>query len=437
MTANKKRFFIIGILIGAIILALSIIFKTSPVVKAKTDKAKLVQIVLLQKQLVAPQIKAFGRIEPKHIWKGIAEVNGKITYRHPKLETGRILPAGTLVLRIDPLEYELKLAQAEANLNTSKTQLKRLIQQQKNIQLSLQIERQKLSLIDQEYKRKQTLQQKGLLSASDVDIQKHALLVQRNLVQELTGTLDLIPDDKRVIQSEISVNEDHIKDAYRQLQNTRFNLPFDARIATVNIETEQAVSNGSVLFEAHQIGKVEVKAEFSLQDAQLLMQSISEEPVEQSFLSIEQLELSAQISLTLGNTQHHWPAQVTRISETITVEQGTIGFYLEAEQFFSQAGLIKKPPLTQGMFVSASITGFQSKQFVVPERALHGDLLYIMDKNQRLQLRQVEILFRIDSGVAVSGNLQEGDQLVLNDLIPAVANMTLKTHSSVGQEPRL
>lgn len=437
MTEKKKRFFIIGVVIGAVILALSIIFKSSPTVQANTDKAKLVEILLLQKQLVAPEIIAFGRVEPKHIWKGIAEVNGKITYRHPKLETGRMLKAGTLVLRIDPLEYELKLAQAEANLNASKTQLKRLIQQQKNIQLSLQIEQQKLSLIDQEYKRKRTLQQKGLLSSSDVDIQKQALLVQRNLVQELTGTLDLIPDDKGVIQSEISVNEDYLKDAKRQLQNTQFNLPFDARIAAVNIETEQAVSNGAVLFEAHQLGKVEVKAEYALQDAQLLMQSIIETSVEDSLLSVEKLHLPAHISLTLGNKKHLWPAQVTRISETITAEQGTIGFYLEADQLFSKTELLKKPPLTQGMLVSASIMGVPSKQFVVPEKALHGDVLYIMDKNQRLQLRQVEILFRIESGVAVSGDLQVGEQLVLNDLIPAVANMALKTHSSTGKEAKL
>jgi multidrug efflux pump subunit AcrA (membrane-fusion protein) len=437
MTVNKKRFFIIGLLMGVIILMLSIIFKSSPSVQANFDRAKLVEVLPLHKQFVAPEIKAFGRVEPKNIWKGIAEVNGKITYRHAQLETGRMIKAGTLVLSIDPLQYELQIAQAEASLNATKTQLKRLIQQEKNIQLSLEIEQKKLALINQEYTRKQTLKQKGLLSLSDVETQKQVSLVQSNLVQELISTLKLMPDDKRVIESEITVNEAQLKDANRQFQNTQFRLPFDARIAQVNIQTAQAVSTGSILFEAHQIGTVEIKAALSLQDAQLLMQSITQTKSEPGFLSIEQLNLPAKVELTLGAKTHIWPAQVMRISETINPDQATIGFYLEAEQIFEQTGLLKKPPLTQGMFVTASISGFKSQQFLVPEKALHGDVIYIMDKDHRLQLRQVNILFRTQLGVAVEGALEENEQLVLNDLIPAIAGMTLKTHSSVSKEPTL
>jgi multidrug efflux pump subunit AcrA (membrane-fusion protein) len=437
MTANKKRFLIFGVLLGVAILALSIVFKSSPTVQANFDKARLVEVMALKKQLVAPEITAFGRVAPKHSWQGIAEVNGKITYRHPKLETGRILKANTLVLTIDPLEYELKLAQAEANLNASKTQLKRLIQQEENIRISLKIEQQKLTLVNQEYKRKQTLKKKNLISISDIELQKQTSLVQRNLVQELTSSLSLMPDDRKVTQAEISVNDAYLEDARRQLQNTRFSLPFDARIAEVNIETAQAVTNGSVLFEAHQIGAVEVKAELSLQDAQVLMQSITKIPGEQGFPSIEQLNLEASVALQLGSKHHVWPAQVSRISETINPDQATIGFYLEAKQVFSQVGLLKKPPLTKGMFVTAKIAGFSSSQFVVPEKALHGGTVYIMDKDNLLQLRQVKILFRTELGVAVFGDVKEDELLILNDLIPAIPNMELKAKPSVIKEFKL
>lgn len=436
MNLNKKRFLLLGVLVGALILALSIMFKSSPSVQVNFDNARLVDVIALQKQFVAPEITAFGRVEPKHIWRGIAEVNGKITYRHPKLEAGRLLKAGTLVLTIDPLEYELKLAQAEANLNSTQTQLKRLIQQEENILASLKIERQKLTLVNQEYKRKQTLKKKNLISSSDLDAQKQALLVQRNLVQELTSSLSLMPDDKKVKQAELSVNEAYLEDARRQLENTRFSLPFDARIAEVNIETAQAVTTGSILFEAHQIGIVEVKAELSLQDAQVLMQSITKIPGEQGFPAIDQLNLEASIALQLGSKHHVWPAQLSRISETINPDQATIGFYLEAQQVFKQVGLLKKPPLTQGMFVTATIKGFQSSQFVVPEKALHGERIYIMDKNNRLQLRSVRVLFRSQQGVAVFGELQTGELLVLNDLIPAIANMKLKKNLGESLEPK-
>ena len=43
----------------------------------------------------------------------------------PQLE-GQVLRAGTEILRIDPLDYELKLVQAQADLKSSQTSLAKL-----------------------------------------------------------------------------------------------------------------------------------------------------------------------------------------------------------------------------------------------------------------------------------------------------------------------
>ena len=63
---------------------------------------------------------------PKFEWKAIAEVTGKVVYRHPNLEKGQVLPKDTEIIRIDPLDYELKLTQAQADLKSSQTQLAKL-----------------------------------------------------------------------------------------------------------------------------------------------------------------------------------------------------------------------------------------------------------------------------------------------------------------------
>ncbi len=91
--------------------------------KPLEDRSKVVNIQVLESQSIAPQAIGYGKIRPKFEWKAIAEVSGKVVYRHPELHKGNILLAGTEVLRIDPLDYELKLAQAEADLGSSQTQL--------------------------------------------------------------------------------------------------------------------------------------------------------------------------------------------------------------------------------------------------------------------------------------------------------------------------
>jgi multidrug efflux pump subunit AcrA (membrane-fusion protein) len=377
----------------------------------------------------APEVIAYGRVNPKNSWQAIAEVSGKVVYRHPALETGRLLKAGTLVLKIDPLEYQLKQSQAQANVNMANAQLKRLDQEKNNLITSLNIEKQKLALEEQEYQRKLELKKKSLISNSEVEAQKQSLLIQTKLVQDLTSSLKLLPDDKKVAQAQVNINQALLDDAQRQLDNTEIVLPFDARIAAVSIEQAQAVSMGNMMFEAQQLGTVEVKAELSLHDAELLMLSVKDNKVHNETLpDIEKLGLAANIELQIGAKNHQWPATLTRISDNINPEQATIGFYLEVQQDFKGLDLKTKPPLTKGMFVSARITGFESQQFVIPEKALHGEHIYIIDDDNKLSIRPVTVHFRNRQGVAISGDFKAQERLVLNDLIPAIPGMSLKVN---------
>ena len=427
MISNKKRLLIPGVLAGILTIVLSIVFKSSPKVQPNFDNSRLVSVQELSLQSSAPAILAFGRVKPKRSWQAIAEVSGKVIYRHPQLESGRLLAAGTLVLTIDPLQYELKQVQALANVNSTNAQLTRLEQEQKNLNRSLHIEQEKLKLVDQEYQRKLALKKKKLLSSSDLEGQKQILLAQKKLVQDLSSALKLLPDDKKVVKAQLDVNQALLEDAKRQLKDTRLVLPFDARIAAVNVEQAQAASLGSVLFEAYEPGSVEVEAKLSLQDAEMLMDSIQTIPEQSGLPNVEQLGFVANIALQMGKKNHQWPAKLTRIADNINPEQATIGFYLEINQDVKQLDFGNKPPLTKGMFVSANIQGFSSEQFVISEKALHGDQVYVMDDNNQLSLRKVQVQFRNHQGVAITGEIKEGDKLILNDLIPAIPGMSLKT----------
>jgi len=431
---NKKLLFIPAILFGVFSLLLAIALKSSPTPKESYDNARLVDVQPLFMSQVAPEVSAYGRVEPKHIWQALSEVSGKITYRHPDLETGRFLKKDTLVLKVDPQQYQLKHAQAQANLSASQSELEKLNQEKKNTQLSLKIENQKLKLSQQEYKRKQTLKEKKLLSASDLANEKQQLLMQRNTVQSLKNALHLIPDNKKVLQAQIRGHEANLSDAERQLDNTQFIFPFDARIANVSIEKAQAVSQGELLFEAHKLGQVEIKAELSLQDANALFSSVQTLENDSQPPSLERLEFSAEIQLSMGNKQFTWPAKVQRASDFVSPEQSTIGFYLEVDQDLKKQRASRKPILTKGMFVTALIQGFKSQYYLIPEKALHGTTLYIMDKNNQLRIQRVEIVFRNSQGVAIQAMFDKHDQLVLNDLIPAVSGMALKIAKSEMQQ---
>ena len=111
--------------------------------------------------------------------------------------------------------------------------------------------------------------------------------------------------------------------------------------------------------------------------------------------------IKASIQLNSGSLNLNWPAKVARISETVDENQATAGIILEIGQDYAALQPSSATPLVNGMFVKAEIEGLANLSWVVPERALHGDKVYLMDDSQRLQVVNVEVLYRRDNQVVV------------------------------------
>ncbi|MDD9196386.1 HlyD family secretion protein [Aliivibrio sp. S3MY1] len=428
MKINKKYLFFPVVALGVITLIVVTKLRPSAEVKPLEDRSKIVNTLSLEQQNIAPQVVGFGKIRPKFEWKAIAEVSGKVVYRHPDLNKGNVLLAGTEVLRIDPLDYELKLAQAEADLGSSKTQLAKVDLEEKNIRNTLKIEKNRLSISKKELSRKVNLQKKGLTSQSDVDQQNQSYLAQQKVVQDIQNQILLLPDERKVAQAMVKVNQAKLKESQRSLDKTSIVLPTDVRISEVNIEADQVVNLQQEMFIAHGIQTMEMEAQVSIHDMQTLAQSFHVfQPNEQGIPNIDSLPFQAIVQLSSGRFNAQWKAQVERISETVDPNQATVGVILEIQQDYKMLKPSSLPPLVNGMFVKALIEGEASAQWVIPESALHGDKIYLLNQDNQLTILPVKIVFRRDNQVVISGGINEGDLLILNDLLPAINGMQLRS----------
>ncbi|MEZ8833350.1 efflux RND transporter periplasmic adaptor subunit [Vibrio cyclitrophicus] len=438
MKISKKLLFFPALAVGVIGLVVAINLKPDLPTKPAGDRARLVETLSLEQQLIAPLAVGFGKVVPKVEWKAIAEVTGQIVYRHPDLDKGQVIPAGTVVLKVDPLDYELKLIQAEADLKSSQTSLAKLNQEEDNLNQTLKIEKNRLVISNKELQRKQDLRKKGLTSQSDVDFQQQSALSQQKLVLDIANQITLMPDEKRVAEAVIKVNVSKVKEAQRSLDKTTITLPRAMRIAQVDIEQNQVVNLQQEMFVAHGINIMEVEAQLSIHDMQTLASSFTQFPRDAAGIPTpDQAPIKASVQLNSGSLNLSWPAKVARISETVDENQATAGIILEIAQDYSQLQPSNATPLVNGMFVKAEIEGVANLSWVLPERALHGDKIYLMDDNSRLKMVNVEVLYRRDNQVVVNGELQTGDKLVLNDLLPAIEGMLLKESGSkeVALEP--
>ncbi|KAB2823839.1 efflux RND transporter periplasmic adaptor subunit [Aliivibrio finisterrensis] len=437
MKINKKFLFFPVVAVGVIVLITITKLRPDAETKPLEDRSKVVNIQMLEPKFIAPQAIGYGKVRPKFEWKAIAEVSGKVVYRHPELNKGNILLAGTEVLRIDPLDYELKLAQAEADLGSSQTQLAKVGLEEKNIRNTLKIEKNRLSISKKELSRKVNLQKKGLTSLSDLDQQNQSYLAQKKVVQDIQNQILLLPDERKVAAAMVKVNQAKLEEAQRSLAKTSIILPADVRISEVDIEAEQVVNLQQIMFIAHGIQTMEVEAQISIHDMQTLAQSVKAfEVSDRGMPNIDSLPLTANVELSSGRFDAEWEAKVARISETVDSNQATVGVILEIDQDYRVFQPNSLPPLVNGMFVKARIEGEASEQWVIPESALHGDKIYLLGQDNKLTILPIEIIYRRTNQVVVIGDIKNNDRLILNDLLPAINGMQLRlANSNIDKEP--
>lgn len=426
---NPKLLFFPALFIGILILLLSIALKPKLAITAMVDPSRIVDVTTLKLIDIGPQVTGFGQVQPKHQWSAIAEVTGEIIYQSPLLAKGEFIVEGTEILRIDPLKYQLALAQAEADLSSHQLQLAKLKQEQVNLGKNLKIEQRRLALEQQENKRLAKLTKQKMLPQSDLDTQLVQMLNQEKTVQEISQQLALFENEKSVAIAQINLSTASVAEANRSLEKTVIKAPRNIKVAQVDIEQNQVVNLNQVMLIGHALEVMEVEAQIAIHDMHTLVKSLQLcsdcKVLAPQILS----KISASIELNSGNMNQSWPARVTRISETIDLNQATVGVILEISQ---DPSLITpgRAPLLNGMFIKATLIGQATPQFSVPEKALHTNRIYLMDEDDKLKIVPVTILYRNQLHTVISGPISEGDNLVLNDLLPAIEGMQLK-----GKQP--
>jgi RND family efflux transporter MFP subunit len=110
----------LGIVIAAILLAMLMVNSREELKPDDTAQPlPHVQAVTVTLSEVPIAIVAHGNVTSRYELDLASEVTGRVVWVAPEFEPGEIVAAGTVLLRIDPVSYQLALAQARAALATA------------------------------------------------------------------------------------------------------------------------------------------------------------------------------------------------------------------------------------------------------------------------------------------------------------------------------
>jgi RND family efflux transporter MFP subunit len=423
---SKKRWLIVvPILLGIIITAILVKTGKQPVQLPISETSHSVRVIDVPIVDLVPSAVGYGSVAPSVVLDAVAEVDGKIIDMLANLKKGSIVQAGSVLLKIDPTAYELEIVEIETSIQSTNAQLDENLVEERNTRASLEIEIKSLESSKKELDRLTNIVDKGAVSRSSLDQQERTYLTQLQSVQALKNSLNLLPVERKLLQAQLAGHEAKLASAELDLQNTTVTLPFDGRIAEVNVEVGQYVRVGDVMTIADGINKAEVTAQLPISRVRPLVPVSDMSTIQISDDMFEKV-LGFKAKVRLQEINVEWDARFVRMNDTIDPKTRTMGVIVEVDEPYLNVIPGVRPPLVKGMFVEVEIQGKAiANQIVIPRTALHEDKVYLLNKENRLEIRKVETAIIQAEFVSISSGLAGGDKLIVSDLIPAIDGMLL------------
>jgi len=272
-------------------------------------------------------------------------------------------------------------------------------------------------------------------------VEERKLLEREQSAQSLRNTLNLVPAEKQRLLAQLTAAHIRIKNARRDLERSTITLPFDARIAQVNVEKSQFAKSGQTLAIADSIGVSEVAAQLPVEKMLQLLEPGRFAGITPGHVmaKIENtLGLTPIIRLKSGNLVNTWKGRVVRVADRLDPKTRTIGVIVAIDKPYELATGDLRPPLAKNMYVEVELRGrSRSGQIVVPLAALRDGKAFVVTRDNRLEIRIVAPHLIFGGFAVIKSGLRAGERIVISDLIPAIDGMLLDPTRDEGVEARL
>ncbi|WP_321394961.1 efflux RND transporter periplasmic adaptor subunit [Emcibacter sp.] len=362
----------IAVLAGGAVLSYGIVAaKPEPEKKEHVIEARKVRVVTAHADATQLKVETQGTVLPRQMIDLVPQVAGNIVYVSDKFVAGGNFEKGETILRIDPRDYEAAVTSAEARVAESRQNLIR--------------EQQEAALAKEEW---------DMLGQGD----------PTDLVLRKPQMADA--------EAKLKAAEADLYKARLDLERTEIKAPFNGLLTEKLVDLGQYISPGSRMGIFYSTDILEVRLPLTSRDLGKF---------DLVRLQNGNANLTATLTGTFANRSYTWKARISR-SEGVIDSKSRILYVvaeLKGDELYAVEGGLK---ITIGQFVVANIEGRSYDNVVrLPRQALRqGDSILIVDKDNRLQTRKVDVLESNRDYVIVASGIEEGDKVCISQLGIAV-----------------
>ncbi len=376
------------------------LMKTSPEARPrkKPPMATLVEVRTVQAGPQQTVISGMGEIIPAREIELKPRVSGEIVAINAEFLPGGYFDTGQTMLKIDPADYSLVLRQLESEAAKAESDLALEMGYQ-------QIAKKEFELLNE-----------------SVRPEERALILRQPQLDKLKASQTFA--QARLAQARLD------------LSRTEIQAPFNSVVESRSVNTGAKVTESTVL--ARLVGT----------DAFWLRLSI---PVEQlQWVSIPSSSNEAGSTVRVftqgGNgPEHIRMGRVIRLAASLETQGRMAQLLVEIDDpLCRKPENSGKPRLLLGSYVRAEIEGTGIASGISIDRSnLHeGNTIWLMDEEDRLAIRTVDIVFRNRHQVIVRDGVTDGERLVISSLASPIAGIPLRLAddatnnlTSTGKDP--
>ena len=154
-----------------------------PHIAASDALSPTVEVVPIQRHETGIDFAVDGEVIPFRRIDLIAEIQGRVIYKSEQCRLGRHVEHDELLLKIDPVDYQLAVDQAETAVNQARVNIDENEVQKTNVDQELALAQERFELTRREYERYQQLVQRNTASQAELETVQANLLTTQQSIQ--------------------------------------------------------------------------------------------------------------------------------------------------------------------------------------------------------------------------------------------------------------
>ena len=331
-----------------------------------------------------------GTVEPRTESQLVPEVSGRIVEVSPSFVAGGFFEPGDLLFRIEPYDYEKVLVQREAEIESARL---RIVQEEAEAEVA----QWGWDRIGTGQARSLTLREPQIASAN----------------------------------AGLDAAEANLDTARRNLERTEVRAPYAGRVREKNVDVGQFVMVGTPVARIYAVDAAEIR--LPLPDDQLAFLDL---PLNYRGESGRVRGPRVTLRVKFAGRNHAWEGRIVRTEGEIDPRTRMVHVVAEVQNPYGRGADPTRPPLAAGMFVEAEIDGRVVENVaVLPRAALRGtDQVLIVDDENRLRFRTIDVLRTTIDEVIVQGGLAAGERVNLSPLEAVSDGMQVRI-SEISRRP--